>query len=319
MKSPILGEKKLRAHNMKNLNEDGHTDKPSAIRKLKVSIENAEAILKALESNDKELMSWWMDKITLANDYLSKAKDFIENPVNENYEADREGYKKYFKDNKYFRKQLIRVEKYSKGAPSFMKRGEIGMATQMLGDIKFQVDNILEEIADEFDMPELVDHVVKEAATPKSNPEYFKGLSKKDKEERERVIKRRSKMDSGDPRAYKGFATDKGEKTKPSKWNAKFKKMYGEMTEDQKKVVHEKLSAKIKKALKNKAKKANAPQGALTTVYNKGLAAWRTGHRPGASQHAWAMARVNSFLAGGPARKVDSAQWNQVKKHRKKK
>jgi len=304
---------------MKNLNEDGHTDKPSAIRKLKVSIENAEAILKALESNDKELMSWWMDKITLANDYLSKAKDFIENPVNENYEADREGYKKYFKDNKYFRKQLIRVEKYSKGAPSFMKRGEIGMATQMLGDIKFQVDNILEEIADEFDMPELVDHVVKEAATPKSNPEYFKGLSKKDKEERERVIKRRSKMDSGDPRAYKGFATDKGEKTKPSKWNAKFKKMYGEMTEDQKKVVHEKLSAKIKKALKNKAKKANAPQGALTTVYNKGLAAWRTGHRPGASQHAWAMARVNSFLAGGPARKVDSAQWNQVKKHRKKK
>jgi hypothetical protein len=168
-------------------------------------------------------------------------------------------------------------------------------------------------------MPELVDHVVKEAATPKSNPEYFKGLSKKDKEERERVIKRRSKMDSGDPRAYKGFATDKGEKTKPSKWNAKFKKMYGEMTEDQKKVVHEKLSAKIKKALKNKAKKANAPQGALTTVYNKGLAAWRTGHRPGASQHAWAMARVNSFLAGGPARKVDSAQWNQVKKHRKKK
>tara|TARA_R100000152_G_C6780061_1_gene212377 strand:+ start:1949 stop:2863 length:915 start_codon:yes stop_codon:yes gene_type:complete len=304
---------------MKNLNEDGHTDKPSAIRKLKVSIENAEAILKALESNDKELMSWWMDKITLANDYLSKAKDFIENPVNENYEADREGYKKYFKDNKYFRKQLIRVEKYSKGAPSFMKRGEIGMATQMLGDIKFQIDNILEEIADEFDMPDLVDHVVKEAATPKSNPEYFKGLSKKDKEERERVIKRRSKMDSGDPRAYKGFATDKGEKTKPSKWNAKFKKMYGEMTEDQKKVVHEKLSAKIKKALKNKAKKANAPQGALTTVYNKGLAAWRTGHRPGASQHAWAMARVNSFLAGGPARKVDSAQWNQVKKHRKKK
>jgi len=225
---------------MKNLNEDGHTDKPSAIRKLKVSIENAEAILKALESNDKELMSWWMDKITLANDYLSKAKDFIENPV-------------------------------------------------------------------------------KEAATPKSNPEYFKGLSKKDKEERERVIKRRSKMDSDDPRAYKGFATDKGEKTKPSKWNAKFKKMYGEMTEDQRKAVHEKLSAKIKKALKNKAKKANAPQGALTTVYNKGLAAWRTGHRPGASQHAWAMARVNSFLAGGPARKVDSAQWNQVKKHRKKK
>ena len=125
-------------------------------------------------------------------------------------------------------------------------------------------------------------------------------------------------MDSDDPKAYKAFRSDKGVKTKPSKWTAKFKKMYGEMNEDQKNVFHEKLSAKIRKSLRNKAKKANAPTGALTTVYNKGLAAWRTGHRPGASQHAWAMGRVNSFLAGGPARKVDKAQWNQVKKHRKK-
>lgn len=83
--------------------------------------------------------------------------------------------------------------------------------------------------------------------------------------------------------------------------------------------IDEGLSAKTRKALKNKAEKARAPMGALTTVYNKGLAAWRTGHRPGASQHAWAMARVNSFLAGGPARKVDAAQWKQVQKHRKKK
>ena len=67
------------------LKEDGHTDKPSAIRKLKVSIENAQAIIDKLESSsdDQELMSWWMDKVTLANDYLSKAKDFINNPSKE--------------------------------------------------------------------------------------------------------------------------------------------------------------------------------------------------------------------------------------------
>lgn len=70
-------------------------------------------------------------------------------------------------------------------------------------------------------------------------------------------------------------------------------------------------------ALKNKAKSARAPRGALRAIYNKGLAAWRTGHRPGASQHAWAMARVNSVLAGGPARKVDAAQWKQIQKFRK--
>ena len=58
---------------------------------------------------------------------------------------------------------------------------------------------------------------------------------------------------------------------------------------------------------------------ALRTIYNKGLAAWKTGHRPGASQHAWAMARVNSVLTGGPARKTDKTQWEQIKKHRAKK
>ena len=70
--------------------------------------------------------------------------------------------------------------------------------------------------------------------------------------------------------------------------------------------------------LKKKAAKSGISYGTLKKVYNRGMAAWRTGHRPGASQHAWAMGRVNSFLAGGPARKVDKAQWNQVKKHRKK-
>jgi hypothetical protein len=73
------------------------------------------------------------------------------------------------------------------------------------------------------------------------------------------------------------------------------------------------------KALKNKAEKTGAPMGALRAIYNKGLAAWRTGHRPGTSPHQWAMGRVNSVLAGGPARKVDDAQWKQIQKHRGKK
>lgn len=50
-------------------------------------------------------------------------------------------------------------------------------------------------------------------------------------------------------------------------------------------VIEEKMGKKTRTALKNKAKKSNAPLGALTQVYNKGLAAWRTGHRPGAGQH----------------------------------
>ena len=81
-----------------------------------------------------------------------------------------------------------------------------------------------------------------------------------------------------------------------------------------------KISKKTDTALKNKAKKSKAPVGALKAVYRKGLGAFYTsGSRPGQSPHAWAMARVNSFLKGGKARQVDAAQWNQVKKFRKKK
>lgn len=40
----------------------------------------------------------------------------------------------------------------------------------------------------------------------------------------------------------------------------------------------------------------------LQKIFNKGLAAWRTGgHRPGASQRAWGYARINSVLTGGKA------------------
>ena len=63
------------------LNEDGHTDVPSAIRKLKLSIEDSQQLLQKLESMDKEssLPAWWTDKITLASNYLNKSRDYLLN------------------------------------------------------------------------------------------------------------------------------------------------------------------------------------------------------------------------------------------------
>ena len=48
------------------------------------------------------------------------------------------------------------------------------------------------------------------------------------------------------------------------------------------------------KALANKAKESGEPLGDLKKVYKRGLAAYASGHRPGMTQHQWAMARVNS-------------------------
>ena len=50
------------------------------------------------------------------------------------------------------------------------------------------------------------------------------------------------------------------------------------------------------KGLQNKAKKTGMPYSILKQVYNRGMAAWKGGHRPGATQQEWAFARVNSFV-----------------------
>ena len=61
------------------IKEDGHTDVPSAIRKLKTSIEDANEIIAKLQgiSDEQPLPSWWTDKITLSANYLNKARDYI--------------------------------------------------------------------------------------------------------------------------------------------------------------------------------------------------------------------------------------------------
>src|SRR5210317_1123989 len=48
--------------------------------------------------------------------------------------------------------------------------------------------------------------------------------------------------------------------------------------------------------LQKKADKSGMSYSILKKVYDRGMAAWKSGHRPGASQQQWAFARVNSFV-----------------------
>ena len=80
-----------------------------------------------------------------------------------------------------------------------------------------------------------------------------------------------------------------------------FKEMYGVVSE-------------ANKGLQNKAEKSGVSYGILKKVYDRGLAAYKGGHRPGTTAPQWAMARVNSFLTGGGARKSDNDLWKQTKK-----
>lgn len=153
---------------------------------------------------------------------------------------------------------------------------------------------------------------------------------------------------------YKSRKAGKGKKveTKTSNYTKKYKEMFGEgESYDSKNIIdykdfedpefmfeeilieNEDLTAEILdesskmgknspvyKALKKKSDKTGFPLGILRKVWNRGYAAWKTGHIPGTTPQQWAMARVNSFLVGGKTTKMsDEKLYKQAKSNRKEK
>jgi hypothetical protein len=51
--------------------------------------------------------------------------------------------------------------------------------------------------------------------------------------------------------------------------------------------------------LEDASRISGVPVRFLRESYNRGMAAWRTGHRPGATQQQWGYARVYSLLLKG--------------------
>ena len=147
------------------------------------------------------------------------------------------------------------------------------------------------------------------AAVPKDKDtkqpkKYVSGLSDKDKKAHDKHLEKGSKKADDDKSAYKQSPADKKAKTIPSKHTNKFKQMYGE----------DYLNEKIK-GLENKAKKSGMPYSILKKVYDRGMAAWKGGHRPGTTPQQWAFARVNSFTtkSSGTWGKADSDLAKQVR------
>ena len=73
--------------------------------------------------------------------------------------------------------------------------------------------------------------------------------------------------------------------------------MDDEDEEDDEDEKRERLKEKAGVSLAKKAKASGIPAGILRQVYNRGGAAWRTGHRPGTNPQQWGNARVNSFIS----------------------
>ena len=81
--------RKIENAQLENINEDGHTDVASSKRKVMIMVDDSNKLLSKLNGMNKEdsLPSWWSDKITLSQNYLAKAKDYLLNPVESVNEA----------------------------------------------------------------------------------------------------------------------------------------------------------------------------------------------------------------------------------------
>jgi hypothetical protein len=111
---------------------------------------------------------------------------------------------------------------------------------------------------------------------------YFKGLSKTKKAQRKKEIEKYGAMSWKSKKAYKGFKTNVGVKTKKSQYTQAWDELFPNV-----------------KSLEDRAKVTGVPEDLLKESYDRGLAAWRTGHRPGATQGQWGYARVSSLLMLG--------------------
>lgn len=94
---------------------------------------------------------------------------------------------------------------------------------------------------------------------------------------------------------YKPFKTDAKVKTRTSSYTQRFRKRYPGV-----------------RSLPSISKATGIPMRTLKTVYDRGLAAWRTGHRPGATPQQWGYARVHSFVMKGKTYHTSDADLRRV-------
>ena len=113
---------------------------------------------------------------------------------------------------------------------------------------------------------------------------YFRGLNTKAQmKSRMKTMHERIKKAKKNPKAKNllaPFKTDKKVKTKKSKWTLKFHKKYPGVGGD----------------LKDIAKATKIPYRIIKKVYERGVKAFLTGHRPGVTAVQWGYGRVYSFI-----------------------
>src|SRR5210317_989082 len=282
--------------------EDGHEDVSSSKRMAQVIAEDAQLILQELnkKSDEETLPTWWTNKLATSAHNMNAARDYISNDIKEDLdEAISPEQLKRIRDQ-YKEIKTISPEKV-KTLRNFLDRYSTDTLMQLAqAGINF-VSTMARSVMNKRKM---------------GDPKHA-GSMKEEKTDSEKIADLRTKQMMLQTKVRDMDPT----KDKTDIEIARNKLDNIQLRMDKIKSQNEEVELQEKiEGLANKSEKSGVPYGILKKVYDRGMAAWKGGHRPGTTPQQWAFARVNSFLTGGKTRTTaDADLWQKAKAAKSKK
>src|SRR6056300_489370 len=305
-------------------NEDNKDHEVSMARgELEAIADKATQLASSLQGKSDEgnpLEAWVQSKITKAKDYINSVSDYLmynpdmkQNEENELKEAISPEQLKRLKDS-WSDLKVMSPEKV-KSLKNFLDKYSTDSLMQLAqANINF-VSNMARSVMNKRKM---------------GDPKHAGSMKEGAAEDMEKVAKLRirqmmiqtkvQKMDKADPKNKTPLAIAKNDleniQMRMDQLKDRTQRTQSEEVELQElKQLQEKIEG-----LTNKSEKSGVPYGILKKVYDRGMAAWKGGHRPGTTPQQWAFARVNSFLTGGKTRTTaDADLWQKAKAAKSKK
>jgi hypothetical protein len=307
----------------KALDEDGHTDVASAQTNVKVAMSALTKMsgeLTKLNAEDS-LPSWWTNKVAVAVDKLDGMADYLDTKVEE----------VVVEANSLAQQAAIAISKKERGNRPKKEESDIDEAVKVGDNIKvrlrrkgreyiekgevIKIDGDKITVKHDFSRTpsgvKMTDIVKEEVELDEGTPEYRKMMKNYAGSDDKKVFDILSK--NGWRLGEQG---DTLVRNMLKKHDGNIKKAADDIMKKYPKLKKEEVELDEKiEGLVTKAKKSGMPYGILKKVYDRGMAAYKTGHRPGTTSQQWAFARVNSFTtkSAGTWGKADADLAKQVR------
>src|SRR6056300_530566 len=287
------------------------------------------------KSDEETLPTWWTNKLATSAHNMNAARDYISNDIKEDLEEATYGWTlvskakdlaKKFKDN--ITKAVAEIEKLEKGLSKnstvdaelkkYNESLEEAMSDAQLKKVRDSYKDLktispekvktLRNFLDRYSTDSLMQlaqaniNFVSTMARSVMNkrkmgdPKHA-GSMREEKSDSERIADLRTKQMMLQTKVRDMDPTKDKTDIEIAKNKLDNIQLRMDKIKSQNEEVHPaKALIEAIEAVKNKAEKTGMSYSILKQVYDRGMAAWKGGHRPGTTPQQWALARVNSFV-----------------------